>query len=977
MKKVKLTMLMAALTLGILLSAQVPQQFNYQAVARTSTGAILANQNVSVRVSVLDGSSTGTVVYSETQTISTNQFGLFSIKIGTGTVVNGNFSTINWGTGNKFLKTEFDQNGGNTYTVMGTSELVSVPYALYAANSPAGATGATGPAGANGATGANGADGATGPTGPQGIAGPTGATGPQGSGGGATGATGPTGPQGPAGNNGAAGATGPQGPAGNNGATGAQGATGPQGPTGTGGGATGPTGPTGPQGSIGNNGATGPQGSAGVTGPTGPQGPTGVGGGATGPTGPQGPAGSNGSVGATGPQGPAGANGAAGSAGATGPTGPTGAGGGATGNTGPTGPTGATGFLSSGSAAGNTPYWNGSAWVTTSSNIYNDGGSIGIGTNNPFGQLSNTAGNTFGADGNGVNGGSIQWVMNNQIGFTQALFNPNTGVNCNGLAVKIAGTGTTNRLLDLSTGGTQNVAGTSVLAVLGTGNVGIGTQSPSAKLEVNGQVKITGGAPGAGKVLTSDANGLATWEVPASGSGLGNGSAAGNTPYWNGTSWVVNSSNIYNNGGNVAIGNTTAQHQLSVGAATTDAQLVGLRVYNNAPANWKGGAAFGYNRATVIMGQLNNVATIAGHDSLLASYRPLSINPGGGNVGIGTQTPTATLEVAGQVKITGGGPGLGKVLTCDATGLAIWQTPGTGSLPSGTTGQTLYHNGTAYVSTSNLYNNGTFIGIGTTAPNSILANSNLNPIGSEGNGASNSSLTWVSTGGGYAVDVFNSSTTGALNGMAVKVTGTTGRILDLSVGATAAGAGTPIMVVNGNGTVGIGTGSPANKLDVEGGIAVGATYSGTTIAPTNGAIIEGNVGIGTSAPGKKLDVTGTGGLRVSSANTGSGTTDWIAGNFGGTAGDRVVTGLLNGIATIGAHNNALSAWSNLAINAGGGNVGIGTNTTVPTAKLQVAGGDVYVTSVGSGVVIKSPDGNCWRISVSNAGTLSATAIACP
>ena len=110
MKKVKLTLLMAALTLGIMLSAQVPQQFNYQAVARTGTGAILANQNVSVRISVIDGSPTGTVVYSETQTISTNQFGLFSIKIGTGTVVNGNFGAINWATGNKFLKTEFDQN---------------------------------------------------------------------------------------------------------------------------------------------------------------------------------------------------------------------------------------------------------------------------------------------------------------------------------------------------------------------------------------------------------------------------------------------------------------------------------------------------------------------------------------------------------------------------------------------------------------------------------------------------------------------------------------------------------------------------------------------------------------------------------------------------------------------------------------------------------------------------------------------------
>ncbi len=87
------------------------------------------------------------------------------------------------------------------------------------------------------------------------------------------------------------------------------------------------------------------------------------------------------------------------------------------------------------------------------------------------------------------------------------------------------------------------------------------------------------------------------------------------------------------------------------------------------------------------------------------------------NVGIGTTTPSAKLEVAGQIKITGGSPGSGKVLTSDSSGLATWQTI---SLPSGSAGQTLRHNGTEWVANSLLYNNGTNVGIGTTNPQAKL-----------------------------------------------------------------------------------------------------------------------------------------------------------------------------------------------------------------------------------------------------------------
>jgi hypothetical protein len=246
------------------------------------------------------------------------------------------------------------------------------------------AIGPQGPIGPTGLTGAQGPAGPIGPTGLTGAQGPVGPIGPTG----ATGLTGAQGPVGPIGPTGATGLTGAQGPVGPMGSTGATGLTGPQGPAG----ATGATGLTGPQGPAGPTGATG------LTGPQGPAGPTG----ATGLTGPQGLAGPTGATGLTGPQGPAGATGAQGPAGPTGATGLTGAQGpaGATGPQGPAGATGAqgpAGLLSSGTAAGNTTYWNGSTWVLNSANIFNNGGNVGFGTSSPAEKI-HTTGNIL-ADG--------------------------------------------------------------------------------------------------------------------------------------------------------------------------------------------------------------------------------------------------------------------------------------------------------------------------------------------------------------------------------------------------------------------------------------------------------------------------------------------------------------------------------------------------------------------------------------------------
>lgn len=247
----KIYSIIAGLFMTVSVVAQAPQKMSYQAVIRNNNNALITSTAVGMKISVLQGSSNGTVVYSETQNPNTNTNGLVSLQIGSGTPLTGTFAGINWANGPYFIKTETDPTGGSTYTISGTNELLSVPYALFSVNGtpgPAGATGAQGPIGLTGATGS------------PGPAGPTGATGPQG-------------------------------PIGLTGLTGLTGATGPQGPIGL----TGPAGAVGPQGDP--------------------------------------------------------------------------------------------GILLSGTAAGNTPYWDGTSWLVNSNNIFNNGANVGIGTSTPSSKL--------------------------------------------------------------------------------------------------------------------------------------------------------------------------------------------------------------------------------------------------------------------------------------------------------------------------------------------------------------------------------------------------------------------------------------------------------------------------------------------------------------------------------------------------------------------------------------------------------------
>ena len=129
----RLYTLLTAILLTSFAWAQAPQKMSYQAVVRDAANALMINQEVGIQISLLQGSVSGDAVYVETQAPTTNDNGLFSIEIGAGAVISGSLTTIDWSEGPYFIHTETDPTGGTNYTVTGTSQLLSVPYALHAA----------------------------------------------------------------------------------------------------------------------------------------------------------------------------------------------------------------------------------------------------------------------------------------------------------------------------------------------------------------------------------------------------------------------------------------------------------------------------------------------------------------------------------------------------------------------------------------------------------------------------------------------------------------------------------------------------------------------------------------------------------------------------------------------------------------------------------------------------------------------------
>lgn len=130
MKKLSLFIFMFFICASVF--AQSPQAISYQALVRNADGDPVSNASVGVQISILQGSAAGTAIYVERHFPPTNANGLFSLEIGDGVVVSGDFAMIDWSNGSYFLKTETDPLGGAAYTISGTTQLLSVPYALHA-----------------------------------------------------------------------------------------------------------------------------------------------------------------------------------------------------------------------------------------------------------------------------------------------------------------------------------------------------------------------------------------------------------------------------------------------------------------------------------------------------------------------------------------------------------------------------------------------------------------------------------------------------------------------------------------------------------------------------------------------------------------------------------------------------------------------------------------------------------------------------
>ena len=128
MKKLLITII-SIIALAGTVFAQAPQGFNYQAVVRNTAGQLMSNRNVGVRISILQGSATGATVYQQTENISTNANGLFTIVVGDNS---SQFAAINWSNGPYFIKSEVDPQGGSNYTLSTTQKILAVPYAHYA-----------------------------------------------------------------------------------------------------------------------------------------------------------------------------------------------------------------------------------------------------------------------------------------------------------------------------------------------------------------------------------------------------------------------------------------------------------------------------------------------------------------------------------------------------------------------------------------------------------------------------------------------------------------------------------------------------------------------------------------------------------------------------------------------------------------------------------------------------------------------------
>lgn len=912
--------------LSVMMLAQSPQGINYQAVARNSSGNALINAPLVIRFTIHDGSASGISVYQETHPVTTNIYGLFTTIIGAGSPVTGIFSTIGWGSGSKFLEVEVDDGSG--FISMGSMEMQSVPYALFAANAGGGLMGATG------ATGA-----------PSTIAGPTGATG-------ATGDIGPTGAPssvaGPAGNTGATGI---------NGTTGATGATGADITNITDNGNGTLTITYGTSGTIITNSLYGPTGATGATGATG----VGIAG-ATGATGvsvlngtgiPSVAIGTDGdfyiNTSTSTLYGPKAAGAWPGSGvSLIGPTGNTG-------STGPTGDANITGTVN------NLIKFTG---ATTGGNslLVDNGTNVGIGTTNPLQQftLSNS------------NSPVLRLERSNAAAFDWEVVADNLGFHLNGGAD--------------GTGGTL----TSFLNVDGFGKVGIGTNTPvaSALLELVStnkglllprmtsaqRIAIATPAPGLIVYQTNAPFGFyyfdgSVWQQLINTTAIApqSWSLVGNTGTIDGTNFIgttdnvpvtIRSNNInsarldpansnaffggYAGNATSAVGNSAFGHQAL--SANTTGNFNSVVGYNALQQNTTGAHNTSIGGSSL---QVNN----AGNDNTAVGYGALSNNTtGNNNVSIGTTS--SNYNIVGSNNAVVGAQAY------------HYNVAGTGATVFGTGAMYFANNtSTPFTNYNTAIGNGALRGSVDPSVNTGNNNTALGYYSLVVN-TSGSFVTALGYEAGYGL---NPNTTGDNNTFVGAYSGlgsATQRTNATAIGYNSKVDMDNALVLGGTGAdavnVGIGTTTPGAKLEVAGQIKI------TGGAPANGAVLTSDagglatwqppsivggpwtktgsfiypttltdfVGIGTASPTSQLHVVGSGNMEIALENGG--------GNF--KTGYKIKTGLnewfigQEALATSGFRITDVDASSVRFQIDQSGNVGIGTIN--PTGKLHVQDSEI-------------------------------------